>query len=74
MLYILELTLGFETNMQVNSKRKANKYTVLIKDLSSAYHTVAFTNLSMGANGVMGSSFDSFLSLLQDLNFKKIVQ
>ena len=26
-LYILELTLGFETNIQANSVRKANKYT-----------------------------------------------
>ena len=73
-LYILELTLGFETNMQVNSTRKANKYNRLIKDLSSTYNKVTFINLSMGALGVMGSSCDSFLSLLQDLSFDKLVQ
>ena len=73
-LYILELTLGFETNMQVNSTRKANKYNRLIKDLSANYNKVIFINLSMGALGVMGSSCDSFLSLLQDLSFDKLVQ
>ena len=67
-LYILELALGFETNMQVNGIRKANKYNRLVKDLSSTYNKVLFINLSMGALGVMGSSCDSFLSLLQDLN------
>ena len=60
--------------MQVNSTRKANKYNRLIKDLSSTYNKVTFINLSMGTRGVMGSSCDSFLSLLQDLSFDKLVQ
>ena len=60
--------------MQVNSTRKANKYNRLIKDLSSTYNKATFINLSMGALGVMGSSCDSFLSLLQDLSFDKLVQ
>ena len=74
MLYVLELTLGFETNIQVNSKRKANKYTLLSKDLSSTLNRVTFLNLSIGALDIMGSSCDSFLSLLQDLNFEKLVR
>ena len=73
-LYILELTLGFETNMQVNKTRKANKYNRLIKDLSSTYSKVTYINFSLGALGVMGSSCDSFLLLLQDLSFDKLVQ
>ena len=72
--YILELTLGFETNIQANSVRKANKYTPLLQDLSSSYNKVIFINVSMGALGVMGSSCDSFLSLLQDLSFDKVTQ
>ena len=72
-LYILELTICFDTHIQVNSLRNANKYTILIKDLSSTYSKVAFINLSMGALGIMGSFCDSFLSLLQDLNFEKFV-
>ena len=60
--------------MQVNSIRKANKYNRLINDLSSTYNKVTFINLSMGALGVMGSSCDSFLLLLQDLSIDKLVQ
>ena len=73
-LYILELTLGFETNIQANSVRKANKYTPLLQDLSSSYNKVIFINVSMSAFGVMGASCDSFLSLLQDLSFDKVTQ
>jgi len=73
-LYILELTLGFQTNIKVNSIRKVNKYNRLFKDLPSTYNKVTFINLSMGALGVMGSSCDSFLSFLQDLSFDKLVQ
>ena len=63
-LYILELTLGFQTNIQANSVRQ---------DLSSPYNKV-FINVSMGALGVMGASCDPFLSLLQDLSFDKVTQ
>jgi len=71
MLYILELTLGFEPNIQNNSDRKAAKYSSLINDLSLSYSKVVFVNLSMGAIGVMGSSCNSLLSLLHELHFDK---
>ena len=45
-----------------------------VSDLSSSYNKVIFINVSMGALGVMGSSCDSFLSLLQDLSFDKATQ
>ena len=73
-LYILELTPGFETNIQANSVRKAYKYTPILHDLSSYYNRVSFINVSMGALGVMGASCDSILSLLQDLSFDKVTQ
>ena len=60
-LYILEFTVGFETNIQINSDRKAAKY--MINDLFLSYSEVVFVNLSMGAIGVMGSSCNSLLSL-----------
>ena len=72
-LYILELTVGFETNMQINSDRKTAKYSSLINDLSPSYSKVVFVNLSMGAIGVMGSSCNSLLSLLHELHFDKTI-
>ena len=71
-LYILEL--GFEANIQANSVKKANKYTPLLEDLTSSYNKFILINVSIGALGVMGSSCDSFLSLLQDLSFDKVTQ
>ena len=53
-LYILELTVGFETNMQNNSDCKAAEYSSLINDLSLSYSKAMFVNLSMGAIGVVG--------------------
>ena len=75
LLYILELTVGFETNIQNNSDRKATKYSSLIHDLSLSlsYSKVQFVNLSMSAIGAMGSSCNSLLSLLNDLRFDKTI-
>ena len=58
MLYILELTVGCEANIQNNSDRKAANYSSLINDLSP-YSKIVFLNFSMSAVGVMGSSCNS---------------
>ena len=68
-LYILELTVGFESNMQINSDRKKAKYRSLLTDLSPNYSTIKFINLSMSTLGLLGKSSDSLLSLLEDLKF-----
>ena len=73
-LYILELTLGFETNIQINCNRKAAKYSSLFSELSPCYNSVTFINLFIGAIGAMGSSCASFFSLLNDLGFDKTIQ
>ena len=73
LLYILELTVSFETNMQNNSDRKATKYSSLINDFFLSYSKVQFVNLSMSAIGAMGSSCISLLSLLNDLRFDKTI-
>ena len=59
-LYILELTVGFESNVQINSDRKASKYSSLILDLKHTYSDVKFVNLSMSTIGIMDKSSESF--------------
>ena len=54
--YTLELTVGFETNIQNNSDRKIARYSSLINVLSLSYSKVVFVNISMGAIRVMGFS------------------
>ena len=68
-LYILELTIGFETNIQVNSDRKGLKYNPLHHSLRSTYRQINFINLSLGALDTVGSSSDSFSELLKAVDF-----
>ena len=70
-LYILELTVGFESNIQINSDRKASKYSSLILDLKHTDSDIKFVNLSMSAIGIMGKSYESLLLMLDDLNLDK---
>ena len=68
-LFILELTIGYESNLSSNSLRKKAKYKELVSELQNRYDKVHFVNLSMGALGTMGSSSSSFLDMLKDLDF-----
>ena len=44
-LYVLELTVGFESNLNNNAVRKKEKYLNLIKEMSKNYRCVKFVNL-----------------------------
>ena len=69
-LWLIELTIGFETNILKNLQRKREHYRILIDDLKNRYEKVNFVNLSLGACGVFGK--DSNLdSLLRDLGLSR---
>ena len=46
-LYILEITLDFETNTQAIRVRTTTKFTPLLQDLFSSYNKSMFLSLSM---------------------------
>ena len=48
-LYVIELTTGFESNLDNDTVRKKEKYLKLIKEMSRNYRCVKFVNLSMSA-------------------------
>ena len=73
-MYILELTIEFETNIKVNNDRKALKYNPFHHDLHSCYGRINFINFSMGALGTVGSSLGSFSKLLKAVDFDKKIQ
>ena len=52
-LLLLELTVGFETNIKKNFDRKATRYQQLLAKLSNKYK-VYYVNLSLGAIGIIG--------------------
>ena len=51
-MFIMELTIGFETNMSKNADRKQRHYRDLVENTSPG-GKVRFLNLSMGASGVL---------------------
>ena len=65
------MTVGFESNIQINSDCKASKNSPLFMDLKHAGSDVKFVNLSMSTIGVMANSPGSLLLLLDDLNSDK---
>ena len=67
---VLELTVGFETNMLKNSKRKSNKYKDLISRLNDTYN-VKYADLSMGAIGVIGKGSKDLQNIFIDMGLPK---
>ncbi len=68
-IYILELTVGFESNLLTNATRKRQKYEELINEQHKYYEKVKFVNLSISSLGVFSHSSLSFIEMLKDLNF-----
>ena len=68
-VHLLELTVGFESNLTINSERKSDKYRPLILALQEKHYVVKFINISMSALGMFGTSSDSFSSILKGLHF-----
>ena len=73
-LHILELTVGFESNLKIISDRKLSKYRPLLPSLSTSYQEINFINMSMSALGVLESSCDSLFKLLKSLDIPEMHQ
>ena len=70
-IYVLELAIGFEPNIQKNAAHKYKKYETVLEELKLSYNRVTFINLSMGACGVISASAVGFPSMLTKLGFEK---
>ena len=70
-LYLIELTVAFQTNIGSNSNRKAAKYQPLFHDLNSNYRSIHFIYLSISALGIFESSSDSLMTMMDDFGFDK---
>ena len=70
-LYVLELTVGFESNLNNNTVRKKEKYLNLIKEMSRNYRCVKFVNLSMSSLGVFSDECSTFLDMMNDIGIDK---
>ena len=68
-IYVLELTIGFESNLLTNVTRKRQKYQDLINEQHKNYEKVKFINLSISSLGVFSHSLLDFIEMLNDLKF-----
>ena len=57
-LIVLELTAGFETNMEVNADRKDARYKDLVNRLQNEFDDIHFVNLSMSCLGFFWNTCD----------------
>ena len=69
-IFVLELTVGFETNLDYNTKLKASKYREMLKSPENKFEKVNFVNLSMGVLGIVGAH-SSVTNILKALGFQQ---
>ena len=67
---ILELTVGFETNMVKNSDRKKKHYADLVARLEKDYE-VKYFDLSMGGIGAIGKDSKKVTDMFEQLGLSK---
>ena len=70
-LYVVELTVGFESNLRKNAMRKRDKYKNMLVDLNSEHKCVKFVNLSMSSLGVFSDECSTFLDMMNDIGIDK---
>ena len=70
-LYILKLSVGYESNLQTNVDRKRRRYEDLITEQKKQFNSVKFVNLSISSLGVFSKECHSFLDMLNDLGLDK---
>ena len=70
-LYVLELSVGFESNLNNDAVRKKEKYLNLINEMSRNYRCVRFVNLSMSSLGVFSGECSTFLDMMNDIGIDK---
>ena len=66
-LYVLELTVGFETNLTKNFERKNESYGDLLNTLRASYDGVEYMNLSMSALGCVSKMSKTLTTWLKNL-------
>ena len=73
-LYIVELTVGFETNLHNNVEQKKAKYEDLIEEMKDNFVSVKLVNLSISCLGVFDRECRTFLEMLDTLGLGESYQ
>ena len=75
---VVELTVGFETNIAKNCKRKAIRYKDLCSSLKQRFGKVKYLKMTMGAIGMIGKEISMGFGMkiwntTNDLFVKKLI-
>ncbi len=70
-IYILELTVVFESNLLANATRKREKYHELINEQLKNYEKAKFVNVSITSLGVFSETSLGLIEMLKDLEIDK---
>jgi hypothetical protein len=73
-LYVVELTAGYETNLENNVKLKKAKYRELVRQLDENFNEVNFVNLSMSSLCIFAQECSTFLAMLGNVVLDKNYQ
>ena len=70
-LYVVELTVGYGSNLEKNVQRKNEKYAQLILEQSDHFKKVKFINISISSLGIFAKECSTFMDMLTDVGFDK---
>ena len=69
-IFIMELTSGYETNINKNAVRKSDRYKYVIEKLRET-KPVKYLNLSMGAIGIIGKVASNISKWLEEIGLRE---
>ena len=70
-LYIIELTVGYKTNLHKNVVGKRENYGDIVREQSKLFYSVKFINLSISSLDVFHKECSSFIDMLNTLGMDK---
>ena len=70
-LYLVELTVCYETNMPKNAQIKSNHYETTIKHLKSSFTCVKFVNLVVSALGFFYKDSKTLIRMFEDFKITR---
>ena len=66
-LYLVELTVCYETNMPKNTQIKSNCYETTIEHLKPSFTCIKFVNLVVSALGIFYKDSKTLITMFEDL-------
>ena len=70
-LYLVKLTICYETNMPKNAQIKSNRYETIIEHLKSSFTCVTFVNLVVSALSIFYKDSKTLITMFEDFKITR---